>query len=905
MFIREFSVEGVGRFTGAAYVDGFEHGVNVLAAGNEAGKSTLFKAIRSCLFSRHVSKSQDIQDLASDGSQLPATVQLTFSHSGRTYVIRKSFLRSPCARLTEDGREIARGKQADEAVWDILGVRPGGGRTADDGAFGLLWVSQGASFAAPVLGGGASDLLNAAIESEVGALVGGDRARRIVQILNTELRSYLTNAEHRARTDGPLGRAVAELDHWSAVEAEHANKLAAMEAQFGELAGCRRRRRELKDPAAIEDLTQQLAGARTDLNQAREANQEIRRCEAEETAARRVLEAVADRLNQHRERTGRLDSNREEEASSAAKASELAGWEHEARAAVTRTLEQAAGIDKALHELARREQQLERLVSATVRASRKDELVRQLATVEQLAKDLRQADAQLDQIRIRPETVEKLDILDRDIASLDAQLAAAAAQLAVDVTPEGVGQVRIDDVRIDDERAASSRSVPVLAPVRISVADMAVVTVTPAAHPRLGKRQELDRERSELLTVAGVGNVANAHALLSRRRDLEAERKAVLTQLKALKVGGDPDAAIGKLKDTVAGIEAAIRDVMADTQHQRLPTMKEIDEERVALAQERTGLEARRGSLAEARARQQEALESVVAERSGVESRLKLLRKAIAGDVALCPDGERKARHAALAAEVTSAEATHRTTMAALEARRLSAPDAAEIERRQVRCERLERAFENRNNELMQLERDVGRLTGQIQTAGGEGVGEALAAAHEQRMLAERECARIQERVATLQLLRDTVEECLSEGREHYYAPVRRHLRPFLHDLFPGAELELGDDFAITGITRQRTEAFARLSDGTQEQIAVLVRLAMGAMLAERGDAAPIILDDALVYSDDDRIERMFDALSRAGKHQQIIVLTCRLRSFEPLGGHMLRVRTALDPAQMPAEGAR
>jgi hypothetical protein len=40
--------------------------------------------------------------------------------------------------------------------------------------------------------------------------------------------------------------------------------------------------------------------------------------------------------------------------------------------------------------------------------------------------------------------------------------------------------------------------------------------------------------------------------------------------------------------------------------------------------------------------------------------------------------------------------------------------------------------------------------------------------------------------------------------------------------------------------------------------------------------AAPIILDDALVDCDDDRIQRMFDALSRAGKNQQIIVLTCR-----------------------------
>jgi uncharacterized protein YhaN len=55
----------------------------------------------------------------------------------------------------------------------------------------------------------------------------------------------------------------------------------------------------------------------------------------------------------------------------------------------------------------------------------------------------------------------------------------------------------------------------------------------------------------------------------------------------------------------------------------------------------------------------------------------------------------------------------------------------------------------------------------------------------------------------------------------------------------------------------------------------MLVRLAIGTLLAERGGNVPIILDDALVYCDDDRINLMFDALSRAGKYQQIIVLTC------------------------------
>jgi hypothetical protein len=106
-------------------------------------------------------------------------------------------------------------------------------------------------------------------------------------------------------------------------------------------------------------------------------------------------------------------------------------------------------VDRSLHDLSRREQQLEKLVSATVRAQRKDELARQLKTVEQAAKELREIDAQLSQIGIKPKTVEDLDALDRQIATLDAQLSAAAAQLAVEVKPEGIGQVRIGGNRAD------------------------------------------------------------------------------------------------------------------------------------------------------------------------------------------------------------------------------------------------------------------------------------------------------------------------------------------------------------------------------------------------------------------------------------------------------------------------
>lgn len=888
MHINALTVEGIGRFGAVARVDGFGAGVNVLAAGNEVGKSTLFKAIRACLFLRHDSKTQELRDLGSDDSQLPATVELDFEHESKRYVIKKSFLRSPSAVLTENGREIARAAEADKAIWDILGMAPGSGRSIDDGAFGLLWVGQGASFSAPVPGSGASSLLNSAIESEVGALVGGERARLAIDEITGEIRRNMTDSERAPRSDGPLGRARERLELWRRSEADSCAKVAALETQFSELARYRRRHREVTDPTVVAQMTQDLGDARNGLREAQVAHQEIRSLEAETSAARRALEGAAQRLRELREITQRIDRNRALEADLGASLPGHLAREEEVRVSLARTVALLAATESEAKELTVSERHLARLAAAVLRASRKDDLIRRLNALERASGNLTEIDAQISQVRIDPEIVDRIDDLDRQLASLDAQLSAAAATLAIEVGPAGVGQVRLGSLGVDGNHAAA-----VLATTKVTIGDLATITITPALHPRHEARKRLDAERSILLATAGVVDAAEAHAILTRRREREHGRRGILAELKGLEAGKDPVKAVAAIRSELAEIQAAIDAVLSTTGRADLPDQAEMDSEGLDCEQRRASLEARREKLAAVRQEHQKAVEAAVEQRADVATRLEFVRKGVVEDLVLCPDPDRAARDAMLVAEVAACENVQQTKMATLAAIRQTAPDAAEIERRELRCARLEKALENHNAELMTLERDIGRLTGQIQAAGGDGVGEAYAAAREQRLLAERECARIEERVATLQLLRDTVGDCLAEGRERYYEPVRRHLRPYLNDLFPGAELELGEGFAITGMKRARSESFKRLSGGTQEQIAVLVRLAMGALLAERGGNMPIILDDALVYCDDDRINMMFDALNRAGRHQQIIVLTCRLRSFAPLGGNTLRVQTS------------
>ncbi|MGY6567523.1 MAG: ATP-binding protein, partial [Salinarimonas sp.] len=193
--------------------------------------------------------------------------------------------------------------------------------------------------------------------------------------------------------------------------------------------------------------------------------------------------------------------------------------------------------------------------------------------------------------------------------------------------------------------------------------------------------------------------------------------------------------------------------------------------------------------------------------------------------------------------------------------------------------------------QLTRLSTDAARHEEAIRRLGAEGLEEELANASEEAALTKRAEAREQLNTQALQLLHETIAATLAEGRERFLAPVKQHLTPYLATLFPGAEIDLNEDFAPTGIARAgKPEGYDQLSHGTREQIAVLVRLALGTMLAEKGRAAPIILDDALVFSDDGRIEAMFDALTRAARHQQVIILTCRDRAFTALGGAMLRI---------------
>ena len=115
-------------------------------------------------------------------------------------------------------------------------------------------------------------------------------------------------------------------------------------------------------------------------------------------------------------------------------------------------------------------------------------------------------------------------------------------------------------------------------------------------------------------------------------------------------------------------------------------------------------------------------------------------------------------------------------------------------------------------------------------------------------------------------------------------ADAYRHMCPFKERIDLLGKIVFGQTFAAKlsehlEIVRRYLDGVAldmeQLSTGAREQIGVLSRLACAMIVSPTDGGVPVIVDDALGWSDPARLRTMGAAIRTAGEHCQIIVLTC------------------------------
>ena len=74
------------------------------------------------------------------------------------------------------------------------------------------------------------------------------------------------------------------------------------------------------------------------------------------------------------------------------------------------------------------------------------------------------------------------------------------------------------------------------------------------------------------------------------------------------------------------------------------------------------------------------------------------------------------------------------------------------------------------------------------------------------------------------------------------------------------------------------------LSFGAREQLGLISRLAYADLLREAGRPTLLILDDALVHSDAERLSHMKRVIFDAAQRHQLLLFTCHPEDWQDMG---------------------
>ena len=95
----------------------------------------------------------------------------------------------------------------------------------------------------------------------------------------------------------------------------------------------------------------------------------------------------------------------------------------------------------------------------------------------------------------------------------------------------------------------------------------------------------------------------------------------------------------------------------------------------------------------------------------------------------------------------------------------------------------------------------------------------------------------------------------------------------------------LSRDFSLETDSEGAQRSVQLLSQGASDQLYLAVRLAICDMVLPEEKHVPLILDDALLSFDDDRLHAALDYLLEENKHRQILLFTCQKREGAYLDG--------------------
>ncbi len=873
MKLSRIALEEFRKFRQPLVLDNLQDGLNLFVGPNEAGKSTVAAAIRAAFLERYSTRT--VSDLAPRGeSGARPSVELGFSHAGHDYLLKKQFLsRARCELLIDNGAQRLEGEEAENALAALLGFELATrGQSKPDlaGVPGLLWIQQGDGQNLQAAAGHAGGHLRDALTQLSGELASGD-GDRLYERVTTERAALLDARNGRPKgiykeAEDALASALAERDACAAAKAQ-------LDADVDRLATLRAEHARADAGQPWKDFEARAAEARARLAAVAKERETFEGLQREQRQAAQTLAVLQEQVR--RDQQDEADLRALTEEAQAARARVQDAQEPLARARKQRDTHAAAA-----------EQARQRVAAVQAVADRRD-LEHQL---EQLDRDVERLDGALKEattlieqgstlkaealrIEIADADIQALRKSDRALGDLQLQQQAIATRLSYELEP---GR----EAHLDGAALAGRGEILLTAAAELDLPGVGRLRIEPGGKDLPALKRELSEARAAsaaLLSRLGVANAADAEERHARsvalQRELEAMRKTL-----AIHAPKGMDVLRGQ-RDEALARRTPLRERLA-----ALPPVADADGH---------DLPAARQALRDAESSAAQAGEALAAAQRALDAdsaRAQLLETQAAARGADLQSPERVAQRQARAGRLAEVRSGHdqlerrlQEAQAALAALR---PELLEQD-----AQRFEKSAAIERDAQHKRHSDIQQLLGKLEQAGAQGLGERLSEA-------EAACERLQRRrdeflrrAQALELLSTLLAGKRDAATQRLQAPLARRLSHYLGLLFPDSALRLDEALLPAALQRAGGEdPLDALSFGTREQLGILARFAYADLLREAGRPTLLVLDDALVHTDDDRRDLMKRALFDAATRHQVLMFTCHGEAWRDLGVEQRRI---------------
>lgn len=850
-----------------------ERGVVVISGENESGKTTIAKAIHVALTTKWKSRSSEALSLNSHSSQEKPQVKLRLELDGYEFTLDKIFgstkdtgtivtVHSPTAEVLKDD-------QAEE--W--LAARM---HNADTKNLWQVFVAeQGQAQKTLSLGGYAQ--VTSALQSASGQRAETAEEVGLFEAVEAEYGNYFqkNGKERKQLTD--VDKELAEAQR---VRDEAAKKVREFEALNEEAA--RNEESQHTQRASLPEAKNEVEHWAQALEELEKFRVAVSQAQEVSAAAKQQLD-LAKQAQQERETfIQQAQDARDQHSATEKKVAELKEAFDKEVAALKKAQEDRDAVVTAYREVRKAEE----LAAAEVALGEKRGLVEALSNRVEKLDALRAQLAEQKEVIARnsvtEEVMEKLLTCEREVATATAVLEASSP--SVQLSASSAQEVTVDGEKVGLAPEAETVQRAVTKPLAIEVGDV-TVAIQPGdgSDSQQRKLEKAEISLKEQLEAAGADSVAEAQKAYARRREAEKAKFQVETSITAVSDGVEYHQLTAELDDAKeeARVQGeryrALAGEDAPTEIDLVAAKSRLEEAAVGrrdAESERDNADMRLSKLEERPAHANYTKAS--SELEGARSVLKVRE-----------DSLTTAREKASDAEIFAAvenrgkdyEAAEEQLAAAL--KELAQRDADDVEASLAGAKQRRDAVENRLAELEKRRQEI-----RVHLDYFDSANEKLAAAEGVVERTQRDRDSMRRRAAAAKTLMEVMTQARAASRNALADPLLRKLEEYGGGVFgAGTQFTMNEDLQI----ESRSNADGKfdvdeLSGGAQEQLDILLRLAVAGVL-EGGQGAPVIIDDALGYSDEHRLRRMNNALAKAGRDMQVLVLTCDEARFDRVTG--------------------